>query len=66
MKSGWDVTNGGFGLYAPPIQVDQDHQYAIWVWVGGDVSAAGWGTFSGIGAGDDLIVAVPSITRELG
>jgi hypothetical protein len=59
-------SNSGFGLYAPPIQVDQDHQYAIWVWVGGDVSAAGWGTFSGSGAGDDLNVFVPSITWELG
>jgi hypothetical protein len=59
-------SNSGFGLYAPSIQVDQDHQYAIWVWVGGDVSGAGWGTFSGSGAGDDLSVAVPSITWELG
>jgi hypothetical protein len=59
-------SNSGFGLYAPPIQVDQDHQYAIWVWAGGDVSADGFGTFFGSGAGDDLSVAVPSITWELG
>lgn len=59
-------SNSGYGLYAPPIQVDQDHQYIIWVWAGGDVSAAGWGTFSGSGAGDDLNIGVPSITWELG
>jgi hypothetical protein len=59
-------SNAGFGLYAPPMQVDQDHQYVIWVWVGGDVSAQGWGTFSGSGAGDQLKVTVPSIRWELG
>ncbi len=59
-------SNAGFGLYAPPLQVDQDHQYVIWVWVGGDVSAQGWGTFSGSGAGDQLRVTVPSIRWELG
>jgi hypothetical protein len=59
-------SNSGFGLYAPPIQVDQDHQYVIWVWAGGDVSAQGWGTFSGSGAGDQLKVTVPSIRWELG
>jgi hypothetical protein len=58
-------SNSGFGLYAP-LQVDQDHQYIIWVWAGGDVSAAGWDTFWGSGAGDDLSVAVPAITWELG
>jgi hypothetical protein len=58
-------SNSGYGLYAST-QVDQDHQYIIWVWCGGDISAAGWGTFSGSGAGDDLNVAVPSITWELG
>jgi hypothetical protein len=59
-------SNSGFGLYAPPIQVDQDHQYVIWVWAGGDVSAQGWGTFSGSGAGDQFKVTVPSIRWELG
>jgi hypothetical protein len=59
-------SNSGYGLYAPPIQVDQDHQYIIWVWMGGDISAQGWGTFSGSGAGDDLSAHVPSITWELG
>jgi hypothetical protein len=34
--------------------------------VGGDVSAQGWGTFSGSGAGDQLKVTVPSIRWELG
>jgi hypothetical protein len=48
------------------MQVDQDHQYAIWVWAGGDVSAAGWGTFSGSGAGDTMNTAVPFIRWELG
>jgi hypothetical protein len=59
-------SNSGYGLYAPPIQVDQDHQYIIWVWCGADASASGWGTFSGSGAGDSLRVTVPSITWELG
>lgn len=59
-------SNTGYGLYAPPMQVDQDHQYAIWVWAGGDVSAAGWGTFSGSGAGDTMNIAVPFIRWELG
>jgi hypothetical protein len=59
-------SNSGWGLNPSPIQVDQDHQYIIWIWCGGDVSAAGWGTFSGSGAGDDLNLAVPSITWELG
>jgi hypothetical protein len=58
-------SNSGYGLYGST-HVDQDHQYLIWVWCGGDISAAGWGTFSGSGAGDDLNVAVPSITWELG
>jgi hypothetical protein len=59
-------SNAGYSLYAPPIQVDQDHQYNIWVWCGGSASAAGWGTFAGSAAGDTLNVAVPSITWELG
>jgi hypothetical protein len=59
-------SNAGFGLSSPPIQVDQDHQYAIWVWAGGYVSAEGWGTFSGSGAGDQLKVTVPSIRWRLG
>lgn len=58
-------SNSGFGLYAPPVPVDQDHQYIIWVWCGGDVSAAGWGLFSGSGAGDSLQVHAPYITWEL-
>jgi hypothetical protein len=59
-------SNAGYSLYAPPIQVDQDHQYNIWVWCGGSVSGAGWGTFSGSAAGDSLNLTVPSITWELG
>ncbi|HEX6509982.1 MAG TPA: hypothetical protein VF221_20330 [Chloroflexota bacterium] len=58
-------SNSGYALHAGPIQVDQNHQYMIWVWCGGDVSAAGWGTFSGSGAGEDMNVSIPSITWEL-
>jgi hypothetical protein len=60
-------SNSGYGLYAPPIQVDQDHQYAIWVWAGGDVSAAGWGSpFWGSGTGDDLNIGVRPSPGSLG
>jgi hypothetical protein len=59
-------SNSAFGLYAPPIQVDQDHQYIIWVWAGGYVSGQGWGTFSGSGAGDQLQITVPWLQWELG
>jgi hypothetical protein len=59
-------SNTGFGLYAPPIEVDQDHQYLIWVWIGADASGDGWHTFSGSAAGDDLNVHVPSITWRVG
>ncbi|GEJ59096.1 hypothetical protein [Anaeromyxobacter diazotrophicus] len=45
--------------------VDSSHWYALWVWCGGDISAAGWGIFSGSGAGSTMSVAVPSITWEL-
>jgi hypothetical protein len=70
-SSWWSGTSGqgsntGYGLYAPPMQVDQDHQYAIWVWAGGDVSADGWGTISGSVAGDVMNIAVPFIRWELG
>jgi hypothetical protein len=59
-------SNSGFGLYASPVQVDQDHQYIIWVWAGCDASADGWHTFSGSGAGNQLNIKVPSIRWELG
>jgi hypothetical protein len=48
------------------VQVDQDHQYIIWVWAGCDASADGWHTFSGSGAGNQLNIKVPSIRWELG
>lgn len=57
-------TNSGYPLFAE-LDVDSDHFYEIWVWGGTDVYAAGWGTFSGSGAGGDLTAAVPSITWEL-
>jgi hypothetical protein len=63
---GHQGSNPGFGLYAPPIPVDQDHQYIIWVWCGGDISADGWGLLSGAGADDDFQVHVPYIGWYLG
>ncbi len=52
-------------LSAPPFQVDQQHQYVIWVWCRGEVDALGWHTFYGSAAGDSLQAAVHSITWEL-
>lgn len=61
-----EATNSGFALRWPPIPVDQDHQYVIWVWMGGDVSGGGWSNpFWGSGAFDIMNVAVPSISWEL-
>jgi hypothetical protein len=63
---GQQGSNSGLGLYAPPIQVDNDHQYLIWAWMGGDVSAAGWHTGWGSAAGNEMFASVPSITWEMG
>jgi hypothetical protein len=57
-------SNSGYPLFAQ-LNVDNDHFYEIWVWGGTDVYGAGWGTFSGSGAGGDLSASVPSITWEL-
>jgi hypothetical protein len=54
-----------FGLMVPPFAVDSDHQYWIWVWAGGSVSAAGWGDYFGSEALNDLRVHLPSITWAL-
>jgi len=61
---GGSGSNSGFGLSAQ-LNVDNSHWYALWVWCGGNVSAEGWHTFSGSGAGASMSVAVPSITWEL-
>ncbi|HEY6419975.1 MAG TPA: hypothetical protein VIX59_13305 [Candidatus Binataceae bacterium] len=53
-----------YGLHPAPIQVDRQHQYIIWVWCGGEVSADGWHLLNGSGAMDQLYIAVPSITWE--
>jgi hypothetical protein len=58
-------SNSGYGLYPPPIQVDRQHQYIIWVWCGGEVSADGWHFLYGSAAIDTLNAVVPSITWEL-
>ena len=58
------ASNSGYGLSAQ-INVDSSHYYLIWVWCGGYVSAAGWGTFSGSGAGSYMNVRVPSVHAEL-
>jgi hypothetical protein len=63
--TGDQYSNSGYGLTASGIPVDHDHHYAIWVWCGADIAADGWGTFSGSGAGANLIVNVPSIRWEL-
>jgi hypothetical protein len=58
-------SNSGFPLSAQ-INVDSAHWYAIWVWMGANVSAAGWGGWgSGSGASSSLIASVPSFTWEL-
>jgi len=58
-------SNSGYPLQAT-LEVDNAHFYAIWVWGGTDVYAAGWGNpFWGSGAGGDLAAAVRSITWEL-
>jgi hypothetical protein len=57
-------SNSGYPLSAQ-INVDSAHWYAIWAWCGGRATGAGWGTFSGSGAGSNLSVGVPSITWTL-
>jgi hypothetical protein len=57
-------SNSGYPLSAQ-FNVDSSHWYALWIWCGGNVSADGWHTFSGSGAGARLAVAIPSITWEL-
>jgi hypothetical protein len=57
-------SNSGYGLFAS-IPVDRQHQYIIWVWCGGDVSADGFHILWGSGASDMLDVSVPSISWQL-
>lgn len=57
-------TNSGFPLFAQ-FNVDRSHWYALWVWCGGRATGAGWGIFTGSGAGSNLSVRVPSMTWEL-
>jgi hypothetical protein len=57
-------SNSGFPLFAQ-FNVDNAHWYAIWVWAGTAVNAAGWGTFSGSGAQGGIRAMVPSISWEL-
>jgi len=54
--------SSGYGLYPPPVQVDRQHQYIIWAWCGGEISADGWHALWGSGATDQFYVVVPSIT----
>jgi hypothetical protein len=58
------TSNSGYGLSAQ-IDVDSSHYYLIWVWCGGYVSASGWHTFSGSGAGAYMNAGVPSVHAEL-
>lgn len=57
-------SNSGYPLFAQ-LSVDRSHWYALWVWIGGSISGAGWGTFSGSGAGAVMNARVPAITWEL-
>lgn len=57
-------STSGFPLFAQ-INVERSYWYAIWVWCGGSISGAGWGTFSGSGAGAVMNARVPAITWEL-
>jgi hypothetical protein len=59
-------SNSAFPLYASQMQVDQDHQYIIWVWMGGDVYGAGDMDPFGSFAWDQMNVAVPTITWVFG
>jgi hypothetical protein len=58
------ASSSGYGLSAQ-FNVDSSHYYQIWVWCGGYVSASGWHTFSGSGAGAYMSARVPSIHAEL-
>lgn len=63
--AGWHTgTNSGYSL-AAWFSVDSSHWYAMWVWCGGDISADGWGTFTGSGAASTMSVTIPSITWGL-
>jgi len=58
-------SNSGFPLFSQ-LNVDSNHWYALWVWCGGHIEAAGLeGAVFGSNAGATLSVAVPSITWEL-
>jgi hypothetical protein len=58
------ASSSGYGLSAQ-FNVDSSHYYQIWVWCGGYVSASGWHTFSGSGAGAYMNATVPSVHAEL-
>jgi hypothetical protein len=56
-------SSSGYALNAG-FPVDNDHQYAIWVWCGVDASSGGHNWFYSSGAIDTLSATVPSITWE--
>jgi hypothetical protein len=49
----------------PSLFVDPSRWYAIWIWCGGGIRAAGWQTVAGMNVGSDaaaeLDITVPSI-----
>jgi hypothetical protein len=55
-----------YGLHSPPVPVDRNHQYRIWVRCGGYVAADGWHWTYGSQAIDQLNVKVLSITWSVG
>lgn len=59
-----DGANSAFPLSAQ-FNVDSDHWYALWVWTGSYIEAAGWSLLWGSGAFGEMDVTVPSITWEL-
>ena len=57
-------SNSAFPLFAQ-FNVDSDHWYAMWVWCGTHIEAAGFSATWGSGAYGIMDVAVPSITWQL-
>lgn len=54
--------NPGLGLVAPPVFLRDDERYAVWVWCGGRIQAAGYhGTWNS-DAESSMVVILPSIS----
>lgn len=60
----------GGDFWATTVPVDPSRWYAIWIWCGGGIRAAGWQTQAGVNVGSDATsrvhVRVPSIALYFG